>query len=262
MPINKILVIALILIVSTGGTALAAHPLISDDAGTLSKGIMQFELNGDIGNDKETSAGSTTRKDSTQVATTLGIGVSDKIDLTVGFARPWGSGDTDGESFDETGSADFSLSMKWQVLEHEGFSVAVKPQLGYSYVVNSPDSDNTTSYGATLIFSEEMSPFWLHLNVGYTYNDYNLSVVRDANRPSIWSFSFAATYDWHKNVKLVSDIGCATNPDKTTHEMQGFGLVGAIYQITHNIALSAGLKVGLTELEEDLTGTIGLTILF
>lgn len=141
---KRLLIFSTALLLLSAGTSFAAHPLVSDDAGTLGKGNMQVELIGEIGTDKETAGGSTTKTSGKQVATSFGVGLADKIDLTVGFARPWGSGDIDGATFKDAGSADFSLAIKWQVYENEGFSVAVKPQLGYSYAVGVSD-DNTTS---------------------------------------------------------------------------------------------------------------------
>lgn len=258
---KKILSCAITLLLLSAGTSFAAHPLISDDAGTLGKGNMQVELNTEIGTDKETAGGSTTKTTGKQVATSFGIGVSDKIDVTVGVTRPWGDGDIDGASFNDAGSADFSLAIKWQVYEQERLSIAVKPQLGYSYAVGAPD-DHTVSYGAALVVSKECEPFAVHLNIGYTYNDYNRAEVRDASRSSSMSYSLAGTYEVIKNLKLVADIGAATNEDKASNDMQVFGLGGIMYSLSKNADLSTGLKVGLTKPEADLTGLVGVTLKF
>lgn len=260
---KRVLACAATLLLLTAGTSFAAHPLVSDDAGTLGKGTIQVELNGDFGSDKESRERTTSKYKSSQVAATVGIGVTDKIDVTFGYTRPWGDGDVDGTPFKDVGSSDFSLSMKWQVYEHEGFSIAVKPQIGYSYAVGVPENDYTMSYGTALIFTKEIEPFAFHLNVGYTYNDYNLAAVRDANRNSIWNFSLGTTYDVVKEkLKAVVDFGATTNEDKTVSEMPVFGLAGLIYSVNKNVDLSAGIKVGLTEPENDLTGTFGATLKF
>lgn len=245
--------------VLSAGTCFAAHPLISDDAGVLGKGTIQGELNGDISYDKETVNGSTTKTNGDQLAATIGVGASDTLDLVFGLTRPWGSGRADGVSFNDAGSTDFALTMKWQVLLHEGFSIAVKPQFGYSYAVGQKD-DHTMSYGAGLVLSKEFERLALHLNAGYVYNDYNRADVRDACRESIGSFSLAATYKILEHMKLVADIGASTSADKSSNEMPVFGLVGFIYGVNINLDLSAGLKVGLTRPEDDLTGTFGITL--
>jgi hypothetical protein len=260
---KRVLAFVATLLLLTAGTSFAAHPLFSDDAGTLGKGTVQVELNGDIGTDIESGEGHTTKFKSSQIASTAGFGVTDKIDVVFGYTRPWGDGDVDGTSFKDNGSSDFSLSMKWQVCEHEGFSIAIKPLIGYSYALGAPEDDHTMSYGTTLILSKELEPFAFHLNVGYTYNDYNLAAVRDAGKSSVWNFSLAATFDVIKEkLKAVVDFGAATNEDKNVSEMPVFGLAGLIYLVNKNIDLSAGVKVGLTRPETDLTGAFGVTLKF
>jgi predicted porin len=259
---KRMLSILTILILVSAGTSFAAHPLVSDDAGTLGKGIVQVELNGDISYDKETANGSTTKSNGAQIATTVGVGVADKIDLTLGFTRPWSAGDVDGISFSNAGSADFSMSMKWQVFEREGFSIAVKPQLGYSNVVNSSASDYSMIYALGVVLTKEIEPFALHLNLGYAYTDYNLAEVRDTTRSSVGSFSLGATYELNKKLKLVADFGASTSKDKTSDDMPVFALAGTIYSINKNIDLSVGAKLGLTRPETDVTATFGITIKF
>lgn len=243
-------------------TAFAAHPMITDDAGTLGKGTIQVELNGDIGTDRNTHSEHTTYN-SSQIATTIGFGVADKIDVTFGYTRPWGDGDVNGTAFHDNGSNDLGLNMKLHLFEHEGISFAVKPQIGYSYILGGQENDYTMSYGLSLILTKEFEPFALHANVGYTYNDYNLASDRDANRDSLWNFSLAATYDVIKEkLKIAADFGANTSQDKLYNEMLVYGLAGFIYSLNKNIDLSAGIKAGLTEPETDLTGTFGLTLKF
>lgn len=262
MPLqNRVRACATLLLTLSAGTCFAAHPLISDDAGTLGKGNMQVELNGELGTDKETSGGSTTKTTGKQAAASFGIGVTDKIDVSLGVTRPWGDGDVDGVSFTDAGSADFSLAMKWQIYEREGLAVAVKPQLGYSYAVGA-SADHTVSYGAALVVSKEFEPFAVHLNIGYTYNDYNMAEVRDATRSSLMSYSLAGTCEVVKDLKLVADVGAATNSDKASSDMPVFGLGGMIYSPNKSLDLSAGLKAGLTKPETDLTGLLGVTLKF
>ena len=122
--------------------------------------------------------------------------------------------------------------------------------------------DNVTAYGAVLILSKESEPFAVHLNADYTYNNYNLATIRNASRSSILNGSLAGTYEVIKNLKLVADVGVATNDDKKSSIMPAFGLVDALYSLNKNVDLSAGLKVGLTKPETDLTGTFGATFKF
>lgn len=250
----------MLLLLSTG-TGFAAHPLVSDDAGTLGKGNMQVELIGEISSNKDTVAGETTKTTGKQLATSFGVGLADKLDLSVGFARPWGNGNADGESFKDVGSADFSLSIKWQVYEHEGFSIALKPVFSYSYAVGISD-DHAISYGAAAVLSKEFKPFSTHLNIDYIYSDHNLADIKSTRRSSTWSACIGTTYEIINDLKIVSDFGISTNEDKTTHNMPVFGLLGAIYTLNKRVDLSIGIKAGLTKPETDLTGTLGATLKF
>jgi hypothetical protein len=263
---RRVLACATTLLLLSGGSSFAAHPMITDDAETLGKGTIQIELNGDIGTEKQSNGGGSignVNSSPAQIASTVGTGVTDKIDITLGLTRPWGSGYVAGFTFNDAGSVDFTLAMKWQVFEHDGYSAAVKPQLGYSYAVNVPEDDHTLSYGATLILTKEFGPFAVHLNAGYTYNDYNLAVVRGFSRSDIWSVSMAATYEIIKQrLKLCADFGTSTNPDKTVSEVPVYGLGGIIYTVNKNLDLSAGAKFGLTNPETDFTGTFGVTLKF
>lgn len=258
---NILIAFATMLTMLSTGTSFAAYPLVCDDAETMGKGNAQVEFNAQISHDRETTDGSTTTTDGIQLATAITAGVTDKLDLIFGITRPWGSGDSDGASFNDAGSTDFALYLKWQLYKHEGFSVAVRPQLGYSYSVGT-DNDYTMSYGATLVFSKELGPLAFHLNAGYIFNDHNLAEVRDACRDSIWNFSLATTYQITEDLKLGTDFGVATYEDKSSSEMPAFGLGGLIYTVNRNLDLSAGLKLGLTKPEDDLTGCFGVTLKF
>lgn len=254
--------VAVLPVILSAATCFAAHPLVTDDAGTLGRGTVQLELNGDIGTDRETDERVTRCYDAAQVAATVGVGVSDTVDLTVGVTRPWGDGDENGVSFTDAGSSEFSLSMKWRIYEHEGLSFALKPQIGYSYAVGAPGDDRTVSCGALAILSRALEPFAFHLNAGYTYNDHNLAAVRAATRSGIWKFSLASTCDVIRDLKTVAEFGAATNEDSSASELPAFGLAGFIYSFNSHADLSAGVKVGLTKPESDLTGTFGLTLKF
>ena len=103
-------------------------------------------------------------------------------------------------------------------------------------------------------------PHPLSYAVGTTYD--NETAYGDPSPSSILNGSLAGTYEVIKNLKLVADVGVATNDDKKSSIMPAFGLVYALYSLNKNVDLSAGLKVGLTKPETDLTGTFGATFKF
>lgn len=250
------------LIATIAEHAFAALPFISDDAGTVTKGRSQVELSYERSSDKETVDGSVVRNDGNRVAATFGHGVADTFDLTLGFARPWGKSVVDGVSSNEAGTADFTLDAKWRFCEHSRFAFAVKPEIGYSYLVGGASEDHTTWYGGWLIATKTIEALAVSLNGGYFHNDYGSSADRDAGRSSIWSISALATYEVLEGLALGLDVGASTNPDKSSGEMPAYALGGAIYSLNRNVDLSLGLKVGITHPEPDVSGIGGITIRF
>lgn len=240
----------------------ASHPLITDDAGTVGKGGIQIEINGEVGTDKESIDGVTTKTDSSQISTTFGYGLTDKLDLNFGIARPFGSVDVDGVKSNDPGSVDLSLNTKWQIYQTNGFSVALKPAIGYSYGVNQPENDYTVSYSAAVILTKEIEPLAFHLNLAYTYNDYNLDSVSATKRNSIYSASVAAVYDLFKKSKLVADIGGSSNEERISDKIPVYALIGTIYSLTNYLDASIGGKIGVTSAETDFTGLFGVTLKF
>lgn len=239
-------------------SAFAAHPLVSDDAGTIGKGTIQIELNADISTDKETDGGITTKTEGSQISSTFGYGLTEKLDATFGIVRPWGTLEENGLKSNDPGSVDYSFGLKYQVYERDGLAMAIKPALTYSSSVNSPDDASNTSYSVAAVLSKDMEPLSFHLNLGYSYTDFNNSDGRN----SIWSISGATIYNLNKATKLVADLGSSSNPERGINDMPAFILLGAIYSVNKNIDFSAGGKIGLTKPEDDFTGTFGLTFKF
>ena len=250
------------LITMIAGHAFAALPFITDDTGTVSKGRSQVELSYERSVDRETVDGSSVKNDGNQIAVTFGHGIADKFDLNLGFARPWGKSLVDGVSSNEVGTADFTLDAKWRFCEHSGFFFAVKPEIGYSYLVGGASEDHTTWYGGWLIATKEIEALAVSLNGGYFYNDYGSVAERDVSRRSIWSISALATYEVLEGLALGLDVGASTNPDKSSSEMPAYALVGAIYSLNEKVDLSLGLHVGITDPEPDFSGIAGVTVSF
>lgn len=90
------------------GTALAAHPLITDDTGTQGKGKFQIELNGAYGYENE---GGVT-EDSIQMATALTYGISDNIDVILGIPYQYRRIKDSNSTTNHDGISDVSLDLK------------------------------------------------------------------------------------------------------------------------------------------------------
>lgn len=135
--------------------AFAGLPFITDDAGTLGKGTSQVEWSYERSADKESVEGSSVKIDGNRIAATFGHGIAETVDLTLGFARPWGRSVVDDVSSNEVGTADFTLNAKWRFGEFSGWVFAVKPEIGYSYLVGGASEDHATSYGGWLIAAKK-----------------------------------------------------------------------------------------------------------
>jgi hypothetical protein len=255
-------VLAALLVGLWAGNVSAALPFVTDDAGTVGKGVGQVELWYEGSSDRETVAGSEVKSYLNRPGATIGFGVAETVDLTLGFARAWGDVTVDGVRSNVVGNADYAVNAKWRFYEHSGFGFTVKPEIGYSSIVGGTDDDHATSYGGWLIATRELGAFAVSLNGGYFYNDYGSAAVRDATRSGIWSLSALLTYKVLEGLALGLDAGASTNPVKARSEMPAYALAGAIYTPARNIDLSLGFKFGITEPEPDFSGTAGVTIRF
>ena len=246
------------------GPAAAALPFITDDAGTLGKGTSQVELWYTRSTDKETIEGLDVITERDLPGATFGYGVADPLDVTLGLAREWGQETVAGVSANDAGIALFTLSAKWRLYAEEksGFCFAVKPLVGYSYLVGGMGEDYTATLGGWLITTKEYEPLSVSLNVGYLFNHYGSVAERDGSKSSLWSASALVTYEVIKGLKLGGDVGAWTNQDKTDSTIPVYALAGAIYSPNRNIDLSLGLKFGVTRPEPDFAWTAGITFRF
>ena len=255
-------VLAILLMGLWAGNASAALPFITDDAGTLGKGTSQVELLYVGSTDKETDGGSTVKTDRNLPGATIGYGVAESFDLTLGFARSWGTETVDGISSNDSGDAGYLLDAKWRFFEKSGFRFAVKPLVGYSHHVGGTSDDHVSLYAGWLIVTKEHEALAVSLNGGYFYNDYGSPMERESSRSCIWSLSALATYKVLEGMTLGLDVGTSTNPDKASSEMPIYALGGAIYSLNKDVDLSLGLKFGITKPEPDFAGTAGITVKF
>jgi hypothetical protein len=255
-------ILAILLIAMMPGNTSAALPFITDDAGTLGRGTLQVELFYARSTDKETIGGSTVRTDKNLPGATLGYGVAETLDLTLGVARSWGTVTVDGISSNDSGNADFLLNAKWQFYEKSGVLFAAKPLVGYSYHVGGASDDHVTSYGGWIIVTKEREALAVSLNGGFFHNDYGSAAERESSRSEIWSLSALATCTVLDGLTLGLDLGASTNSDKASSEIPVYALGGAIYSLNKNVDLSLGLKFGITKPEPDFSGIAGVTIKF
>lgn len=246
---------ALFMAAFTPAAAWAAHPLITDDAGTLGKGNFQLELNGQYDHEEEDGI---TAKES-QIAAALSYGITDDIDLIVGIPFLWTKEESSLFDSSESGFSDTSLDVKLRFYEKDGLSFAVKPGLSV------PTGDDEKGLGAGkvgyhlyLIGTKEAGPWTFMANLGYIRNETDA----DAVEKNIWHVSAAAAYALNERWKIVTNLGAERNSDTDGNNDPVYALAGVIYSPTEDIDLDLGMKTGLTSSETDWSLMAGTTFRF
>jgi hypothetical protein len=220
----KLLAAAVLYSLVTG--ARAAHPLVTDDAGTQGKGNSQIEINTDWL--KEGSA------QSRSGALTYSYGLQENLDVFINLPASLSS---------PRGINDASLGGKWRFVEKGASSLAVKPELLLATGdVSKGLGNGRTGMALTMIGSYEVAPWAYHVNLGVTLNRYQLQSAREANRRAIWRISMAVVYSLSEQWKLVGDAGVEQDSDKSQNERPAFLLGGVIYSPNRDVDLDVGIK--------------------
>jgi hypothetical protein len=251
----------IVLLLAVSSYAWAAHPLITDDAGTQGKGKFQLEVNGQYDSDKEIDAGATVRTTGGQMGGTLSYGVIDSVDIVLGVPYQRTRVSIDGMvDSGEHGISDTTLELKWRFYEKSGASFALKP--GVSLPTGNDEKglgSGKVGYGAFFISSWEANLWELHMNLGYRRNENTVDVdeVKD-----IWHASVAVTYKVVDDLKAVVNIGVERNPDKASDQDPAFVLGGIIYSVNENFDVDFGVKTALNRAETDYSLLAGTAFKF
>lgn len=251
----------------TAGNALAGPPLATDDAGTVDVGKVEIELNGSYVYDKETAGGISSKRNATdgEVKITTGL----YKNLGISLAVPYTFSDRTREDSqlvsDLSGFGDMTVELKYAFAELGGINIAIKPSVilptgKYSNGL----SEGRWQFGGVLIASKEFEEgtYALHANLGLEHHTYRTEGVRTSTESNLWSASIAGEAELLKGLFVVADFGLATNPDKNSSELPVYALTGARYEISDFLDVNAGIKVGLTRPEDDLSLLYGLVLKF
>ena len=240
----------------------AAHPLITDDTGTQGTGRFEFEISSEFSDDEEGAIDET----GGEVAASLSYGVAENIDVILGLPYVWYRVRENGMSVaEEDGVSDLSLEIKWRFFDYEdrGLSVALKPAVTFSTGDEEKGLGNgKVSGGGALLVSKEGVLGKLHLNLGYTRNEYGLDEDDMFLRNDIWHASFAGEINVTADMVGVCNVGMETNPEKGSGSHPAFILGGLIYSVTNDFDIDAGVKWGLNDAETDIAWLTGLTMRF
>lgn len=237
--LSRLLLVASVPVWSSVANAYA--PLITDDSGTQTRGGHQIEF--DFIYARDTAAVFETdgrvvdseRGYSSSFPFTYTYGLTDRLEAFVGVdrqVRPVG------------GWLNTAVGFKWQFAgdQDRGWSAAVKPSLllPVSRQMQESGLGNAATNGQiTLIGSYIGTAIELHLNAGYSSNQYATSADSDGQRKDLWSVSAAPVWVINDQWKLAFDIGVQTNPSLNSQYL-GFGQVAVIYEPLSHVQLGLG----------------------
>lgn len=232
--------------------ALAAHPLLTEDTGTLGLGNYQLELMADKARDH--APGVKVRE---RLATAvLSYGLRDDADLQFGLPHVRQHTHDAAGRHASQGPLDATVDLKWRFFEHEALSLGIKP--GLSLPTGDKDRGFGTgraTWGALGILSYEPGPWALHSHIGYRRN--NNAV---AQRTSLRHISAAVTYKATEQLKLVADLSADTNPDRADRGSVRYRILGFIYSPRPWLDVDVGLKHGHGRAAADRAFLIGMAV--
>ena len=261
LPMFKKVFVIGFLMFGMAGTTFAAHPLITDDAGTQGKGKSQLEFIVEYSHDEEDGVA----EKSLEIPTIpfLSYGITDAIDVVLGITYSSVNMEDAGTTATVRGVTDTSIELKWRFYEKDGLSFAVKPGISLpTGDENNGLGNGNVSFSTFFIATKEAGPWAFHLNLGHAQNEYKLQEDKDANRAGIWHASIASQVEVANDLTAVANVGIERNPDKTSNTHPAFILGGLIYSIAENVDLDFGIKGGLNKPETDLTVLAGIALKF
>jgi hypothetical protein len=261
---KRSLVASAFMMVFAAQSAFAAHPLVTDDAGTVGAKV-QIEVTGEVTRDNErvhsedAGADITVKGRGGTIAATATVGFHERVDFVLGIPYQWNATYEDGVRTARAGGlSDISLDLKWRFFEQDGWSFAVKP--GLSLPTGDDDRGlgaGRATYRAYLIGTKELAPFAFHANLGYIRNENKVD-----ERKNLWHASLAAEFEFMKSLKAVADFGVERNSDKASSTNPAFALAGLIWQINDTFSIDGGVKFGLNKPETDTTYLFGIAMKF
>lgn len=241
--------------------------LATDAAEPVEAGQVETELNGAYIIDKAEQGGVTAKCHSTETDLTVTAGVVRGLDVSVGIpytitAREKLEGESESHVY---GFNDMNIDLKLQFPEISGLKLAVKPGVILPTGKRSDGlSDGRFGVTAALLATKEFAEgnFLLHANAGYERHNYQDPDVRAASRSAIYFFSVACEAEIADGLTLGLDTGLSTNPDKSNDTPSAYALGGATYAAAKLLDIYAGIKVSLTEPEDDVTALFGAKLKF
>ncbi len=225
-------------------TALANHPLLTDDTETLGRGHWQLELHGARTRDREDGVKSL----GTETAVALAYGLGPALDVQIEL--PYIHHES------ARGRGDIELELKWNFYKREALAFMFKPRVALSTGDHEQGlGAGRARFGADFVAAREAGEFELIGHAGYLRNR-----NRIGERDSLWHVSGALLWAATERLKLFADLSRDSNP-----EASGEGAIREIawgfqYELSSAVDFGLGMKNGLSEAAEDRALLAGLRL--
>ena len=225
-------------------TALANHPLLTDDTETLGRGRSQLELHGERARGRDNGA----RSYSTETAASLSYGLGSQLDVQIELPYL--------HQHSARGRGDVELELKWNFFERDGVGFMLKPRAAL------PTGDHEQGlgagrarFGADFLAARQTGEFELIGHAGYLRNRNRLG-----ERSSLWHVSAALLWAVTERLKWFVDLSRDSNPQPTREGAIRELAWGFQYELSSAVDFGLGLKNGLSEAADDLALLAGLRL--
>jgi hypothetical protein len=221
----------------------AAHPTLTEDAGTQGEGKFELELGLERAREGSNRA--------FEFGPQLSWGLLENVDLIV--RPPWLDVRTDGVT--RRGPGDTALDVKWRFFERDGFSAGTRAGVD----LPSGDSDKglgagKASWHALLIASFYAEPWSFSANAGYVHQP-----LPDERR-DVAAVSVSALWVAREGLKFSLDVAAEQNADPADGRWPAVARLGMIYTLNEHWDLDVGYQTRLNHAAPESVILAGATV--
>ncbi|MHB8834175.1 MAG: transporter [Candidatus Methylomirabilia bacterium] len=175
----------------------------------------------------------------------------------------------------QSGLGDLKLDLKWHFLSENADRPSLALKLGYLFTTGNDAKglgEGVPEATLSVLAAKHFGPVGIFLNAGYTRVISTESAetsdvpgaeaaVAPAELTDIFSASLAGEWKLIKQLSVVGEVAMETTEVKG-ESASATGTIGAVYQMTKNFAVDAGIRAGLTSAAPDWAVLAGVKLSF